>query len=159
MAKIIELTKGYSAIIDDEDFELVSQCSWQITETHNNVFYAQGSVGKKCTKMHRLIMGVTDKNVFVDHIDRNGLNNQRSNLRIATRSENMCNRKSQKEHKGVCYCRVVKRYKDSVYIRYFWEAHLQKDKIKYKKTFSNKEDAIAYRKQLSEKLHGDFARL
>jgi hypothetical protein len=41
--------------------------------------------------MHRLIMGVTDQKVLIDHVDRDGLNNRRSNLRIADRSLNAHN--------------------------------------------------------------------
>lgn len=56
--------------------------------------------------MHRVILGLTDSGVDVDHKDGNGLNNQRSNLRTASRQENAFNRKVQPHStpfKGVHY--------------------------------------------------------
>lgn len=56
--------------------------------------------------MHRLLMGVTDRSTHVDHRDHDGLNNQRANLRLASRSQNMANqrkrsRPTSSQYKGV----------------------------------------------------------
>lgn len=99
--KQIFLTQGKIALVDDEDFEFISSFKWCYKKGRNDkcTGYAERGVnmgGKKIKtfKMHRVLMGLThgDKRL-VDHIDGNGLNNQRSNLRIATHSQNGKNRK------------------------------------------------------------------
>ncbi len=75
--KEIQLTRGGVAIIDDEDFERVSELKWHLfKDTHNS--YAR--TGYRI-RMHRLVMNAK-KDDQIDHIDGNGLNNQNSNLRI-----------------------------------------------------------------------------
>lgn len=81
------------AIIDEEDYELVGQYSWSPRSQDQR--YAQAYIGggrkdRRVVLMHRLIMGFPDKGV-IDHIDGDGLNNSRSNLRIVTASENNVN--------------------------------------------------------------------
>jgi hypothetical protein len=93
--KEIPLTGGYTAIVDDEDFERVSQFKW-FAEDHRHTMYAKRNVrredgGWTSERLHRFILGPPD-GIAVDHIDRNGLNNRRENLRIATASENQHNR-------------------------------------------------------------------
>jgi hypothetical protein len=82
-------------LVDEADYLLISQYHWNIVN---------GYVKSGRTLMHRLILDVTDPNKHIDHIDHNRLNNQRSNLRICTRSENQHNRVKQKstsQFKGV----------------------------------------------------------
>lgn len=79
----IPLTKGLVALVDDEDYEVISQQRWRPLKTPAGHIYAQ--TGK--TLLHRLITNVP-KGLIVDHIDGNGLNNQKSNLRICTHSQN-----------------------------------------------------------------------
>lgn len=90
--KEIILTKGNIAFIDDEDFQSLSKWSWY---THNT-YAARGTFINYTNKlhfMHRQILGLNDPNLFIDHIDGNGLNNQKYNLRVCTHSQNMMNRK------------------------------------------------------------------
>src|SRR6188768_2332166 len=93
--KEIPLTQGKSVMVDDEDFEFLNQWKWYASKS-NNTFYAHRRVGKhgRFVYMHRLILGIDNisPELFPDHMDRNGLNNQRYNLRIATRSDNNSNR-------------------------------------------------------------------
>lgn len=102
--------------------------------------------------MHREILGIMDSKIKVDHKDRNGLNNQRSNLRIATYSQNASNCKgragSSSKYKGVSKLTTCRR----------WVAQIWKDKKKhYLGLFKTEKDAaIAYNKE-AEKLHGEFA--
>jgi len=93
--KIIRLTKGYAALVDDEDFALLSQFKWNAKECANSV-YAKRKVQGKDLTMHRAILGITDPQVKIDHIDGSGLNNQRCNLRIATSHQNQHNRRLNK---------------------------------------------------------------
>lgn len=91
--KEIQLSQGLVAQVDDEDFIELSKYTWYASM--NRKHYARrhqmidGKKGK--VYMHRQILGVTDPKVFVDHIDGNGLNNCRINLRTATHSENLAN--------------------------------------------------------------------
>lgn len=94
MTKQIELTQGMVAVVDDADFEWLNQWKWCVARYGNHA-YAEHSIrlpsGKQAAeKMHRLILNAP-KGMEVDHIDRDGLNNQRSNLRLATRSQNAIN--------------------------------------------------------------------
>ena len=99
--------------------------------------------------------------MHVDHIDGNGLNNQRSNLRIATRLQNLKNKvvqvgKIHSKYKGVC--KQVCKHGDKIYA--YWTALITSDfKRHYLGTFKTEEEAaLAYNKKAVE-LHGEFANL
>lgn len=79
------------AVIDDADFELVRNRNWRAWKNHNT-WYAVAGTG---VLMHRLILGIhgLGRSVECDHINGNGLDNTRANIRIATRSVNMQNRR------------------------------------------------------------------
>ncbi len=102
MSKTIPLTKGYSAIVDDEDYDRLSIYKWRAgVQTHpsgTKAVYAYTNIrrpGKpRAVPMHRFILGFPDS--LVDHADRDGLNNQKNNLRKGTYSQNNANRKSYK---------------------------------------------------------------
>ena len=93
----IRLTKEYSAIVDDDIYTTVAQYVWYVTKFSNKQ-YATRKVGSKTIYMHRFIMErLLDrplrKTEVIDHIDNDGLNNQVSNLRIVTTSQNRMNSK------------------------------------------------------------------
>lgn len=75
--------------VSDEDYGTASQKTWSISKI-GNTFYAHDVT----TYLHRFIMR-PNKGFVVDHIDRNGLNNQRENLRICTQGQNKKNNKRQ----------------------------------------------------------------
>lgn len=88
--KKIPLTQGKFALVDDADYERVSQFKWQVQETRRGNFYVIRSVGKrgkrKTVRLHSFLLpGVKP----IDHIDGNGLNNCRKNLRPATNTQNL----------------------------------------------------------------------
>jgi hypothetical protein len=87
--KTIELTKGYVALVDDEDYDRVNQFNWYANDSDLPVVYAERKIrtdsGEQTSiTMQRFILGVTDPEMQVDHRDRNGLNNQKYNLTPAT---------------------------------------------------------------------------
>lgn len=85
--KEIQLTQGKVALVDDEDFEELNRFKWFAHNNHGYTFYAMRTVDEKAVRMHRVVLGVT-KGQIIDHIDGNGLNNQKSNLRVSTKCQN-----------------------------------------------------------------------
>jgi hypothetical protein len=72
---------GYVAI-DGADYTLVGHRKWQILRKPSGTCYARATVNGKTIRMHTILMATLD-GMFVDHIDGDGLNNRRSNLRFA----------------------------------------------------------------------------
>ena len=85
----VELTQGYEAKIDIDDVLIISKHSWCAVVVDGKRIYAWSS---SAGYMHRSIMSPPE-GMDVDHEDHNGLNNQRSNLRVGTRGQNMENRR------------------------------------------------------------------
>lgn len=127
--KLIALSRGLFARVDDEDFEELSKFKWH-TEPSRNTFYAKrqapytcpnGRYGKRVYSgpatiaMHRIILGIQDSKLQVDHIDGDGLNNQRSNLRICDAKKNQYNQKKHKNcssrFKGVYWFKAAKKWR------------------------------------------------
>lgn len=92
----IPLTQGKAALVDDEDYELVSQYKWCAVKD-GNTYYAQSWLyvdGKKTTiRMHRIVVGAI-KGQQVDHKNGNGLDNCKENLRLCTTTQNSMNQRS-----------------------------------------------------------------
>jgi hypothetical protein len=93
--KLIPLTQGKFAMVDDADYDFLIKWKWHASKA-GNTFYARRTVreGGKCRKEHmaRVIMGITNNGILVDHKDHNGLNNQKGNLRQCTPLENARNK-------------------------------------------------------------------
>lgn len=89
----IHITETHVALLDDADLPLVSAYKWRLSIDHL-VYYARTnaprSQGKHEILMHRLIMQPA-AGMVVDHLNGDGLDNRRSNLRVVTRRENMLN--------------------------------------------------------------------
>lgn len=88
--KSIELTNGGVAIVDDEDYEYLSQWKWQ--QSNGYAVRCEYLKGRK-NKIHRMhrIVNNTPVGLFTDHINRDKLDNRRSNLRNCTYSQNAAN--------------------------------------------------------------------
>ena len=92
----VTLTRGFVALVDDEDFARVSQFKWCAIPSPRNVYAArnerhvEGGRRQRLVLMHRFIAG-TAPDAETDHVDGNGLNNRRENLRTATCSQNRRN--------------------------------------------------------------------
>lgn len=98
--KEIQLTKGMTTIVDDEDYELLMQWKWQF---HSFSYAKRCSFGRDIL-MHRQLMNASEDQE-VDHINLNKLDNRRNNLRLCTQSQNQMNRPMYKNntsgYKGV----------------------------------------------------------
>jgi hypothetical protein len=94
MVREVPLTKGFVALVDDADYELVLQYDWIAQVNNTGHVYARSyegrGRGRKPVYMHRLIARA-EPGVQVDHDDRDTLNNRRGNLRSATVSQNHAN--------------------------------------------------------------------
>jgi len=93
MTKQIELTQGQVALVDDDDYQWLSQWKWYFDKHHSGIGgYALRKNKTKKIWMHRAVaehMGILGR---VDHINRNKLDNRRCNLRLATASQDGANR-------------------------------------------------------------------
>lgn len=100
---------GLVALIDDQDFEMVSCRKWHCHFSANGV-YAQSTWynGQNlCVSLHRFILGLSNPKIQVDHIDHNGLNCTRDNLRTCSIAQNQFNRlpynRGSSNYKGVSW--------------------------------------------------------
>lgn len=81
------------AIVDEEDYEKVSNYKWYGRKVKDEYKYAISSINNKNIRMHHFVFQKpTERNTVVDHINGNGLDNRKSNLRIATRKQNAQNK-------------------------------------------------------------------
>jgi hypothetical protein len=117
--KELELTQGQVALVDDIDYDYLSQWKWCAAWEYNGFRATRGVYlpnGKHTTlRIHTVIaerMGIDPK--LIDHKDQNPLNNCRSNLRAATGTQNQHNRGAQKNSgtgvKGVCFVKKAGKY-------------------------------------------------
>jgi hypothetical protein len=111
--KTIPLTQGLFTLVDDEDYPLVNQWKW-FARRDRNTYYAIRTARRgpaeqlvqETIYLHRLIVGANDGQQ-VDHANRNGLDNRRTNLRVATLQQNNHNASKRKDNtsgfKGVSH--------------------------------------------------------
>lgn len=120
--KEIHLTRGMVAIVDDGDYDWLSQWKWQFKKSGyaSRALYGGRKDGKHKTKtrfMHHEIIAIQDGE-FIDHINGNPLDNRRENLRKCTHRQNMMNRKplssSTSRYKGVSYDQSRKKWRSGI---------------------------------------------
>lgn len=103
----IALTQGYETVVDDDDYSLVCDVRWKILKSRHHR-YAVRNTPRGAVLMHRYIMDAP-AHLFVDHINGNGLDNRRCNLRLATRADNVRNRRKttgSSQFKGVYWSKA-----------------------------------------------------
>ena len=163
--KVIETVRGKNIYVDDEDFDMLNAYRWVILNTKSNRhnFYARTTgKGKRINGekvhiesgmlMHRLILGVTDPKIDVDHINGNGLDNRKCNLRIVTRSQNCINRRA---------------HGSSKYLGVYWAKDRGKWRVEIRSggrrihggQYLSEIFAAGKYDELAEKYHGEYARL
>ena len=114
MAQEVPLTRGLVALVDDDDYEFLAQWNWYATAQRyaRRGYRVRGEI--VCVYIHSVLLHVP-KGCKVDHINRNTLDNRRSNLRIATHQENGRNRGKHKltssQYKGVTWDKRIKKWK------------------------------------------------
>lgn len=149
------LGEKFKVLYDASDRNLIRKYKWKITPKG----YAKHHVGKCQVYMHRIILGVTDKNIHVDHINHNPLDNRKENLRACTHRENMLNRKPRGKSKylGV-YTIVNHRKNDKVYRTIVAQIKID-GKNKYLGSFKTEEEAARAYDEKAKIVHGQFANL
>lgn len=109
MVKKVPLSQGLFALVDDADFALVSEHSWRAVRG-GRTYYARSPEMKM--QMHRLLLGACDK--VVDHINGDGLDNRRENLRFCAVKENIRNQRKRigttSVFKGVSWKRATAKW-------------------------------------------------
>lgn len=136
---------GY-AKIDLEDIEKVKNYKWHLNKKEN-INYCYSSK----FSLHRLIMGTINskRSVYIDHINNDGLDCRKSNMRIVNNSENQANSKLPKNN--------TSGYKGVYKKRDKWVAEIKVNNNKiYLGSFNNKVDAILTRKKAEEKYFKEF---
>ena len=121
MSVEIPLTKGKTAIIDARDIEKVAPYKWRFHAGYARSFIYNPQSRRIITIHMSHVILPCPEGMFIDHINRNKLDNRRCNLRIATRSQNNANRKSFTNSKSQ-YKGVLKSKKTG-----WWEAAIRKD--------------------------------
>ena len=155
--KEVNLTQGYTALVDDQDYLRVSQYKWCVLFRRDKdgsilSVYARTNAHIGSQLMHRFILGVTDSKVEVDHEDHNGLNCRRYNLRKATKAQNQHNQKlhirNKSGFKGV-------RWQEPSWLSYI----RYQGKQLHLGSFSNILDAARAYNEAAKKYFGEFALL
>lgn len=146
----IPLGKGLFATIDAADYEEVRKYRWYATHGGGNNAYAAATKNGKTVYMHRMLMRPR-KGYVVDHIDGNGLNNRRCNLRVCTPTQNLANKTPRG---GSSQFVGVYRYRDK------WAANVTcQGRCYYIGVFEDEVEAAKARDRKAYELHGQYAHL
>ena len=156
MTVSIPLHNGMVAICDEADLPIVSQYKWSATpiERRSGGYYAYGYVPatRRSVSMHRMVLAA-GKGQVVDHINGDGLDNRRCNLRFGTRSLNNANRGGYAPKSGFRGVYTVNNDKK-------FQARIWVDgKGTFLGRFETAEEAARAYDQAAHKAFGDFARL
>jgi len=157
--KLIPLTKGYEAMVDDEDYDRVMEYKWQaLTRSNGEVNCASRSYQERPSMkirreaLHVFIMGILGDGFTIDHKDKNPLNCQRNNMRWASKSQQNANRRSVMTHGYRGIYPVSESYK--------WEPRIWYQRKLYRNgSYYTKEEAAKAYDELAKKIYGDFAEL
>ncbi|MDD5010925.1 MAG: AP2 domain-containing protein [Phycisphaerae bacterium] len=162
--RLIKLTQGKPvgqkpvearyAKVDPEDYEKLAEDDWQYYENKSKNRYAVQMEVRKIVYMHRVIMNAP-AGYLVDHRNGDGLDNRKSNLRLATQAENSRNKRKTKKAVTSKYKGVSLRKKENK-----WVAHIDyQGRRIHLGFFKNEEDAAKAYDEAAKLYHGEFASL
>lgn len=152
--KQIKLSEDKFAQVDDAMFDELNQYKWT-AKKYKNTWYAERKIhvflSWKSVYMHRSIINIPD-GMQVDHIDLNGLNNTRNNLRVCTHAENSRNRpassNSTSGYKGVSFCKQRNKFEAKISVN---------GKTIHLGRFATKEEAARAYDEAAKKHFKEFA--
>ena len=155
----IKLTLGQYAIVDPEDYERINKYKWNAYRGYSSYYskrkiYNRKNGSERTVYMHRWIMNAP-KGMVVDHINHNGLDNRKENLRFATNAENSRYARKTKnkfcsDYKGIHYIKKVKR----------WRARITfEGKTRYVGQYRDEISAAKAYDRAAKKYFGEFAYL
>lgn len=158
MADVIEIpiqSKVYGtriARIDSEDMPLISEFKWYLRISGSGMYYATNR--KTRMHMHWMVIGRPKDGLVIDHIDGDGLNNCKSNLRVVTHTQNMYNSRARKNtsstFKGVHWNKSRRR----------WTCQIRAGlKTRHVGHFKSEIEAASAYNEIASILHGPYARL
>jgi len=154
-------SRGLSAIVDESDFVSLNLGSYKwYQNVGSSTTYARTRLKGKTVLLHRLIMRVEDfpRSICVDHIDHNGLNNTKENLRITDNRGNSQNARKGKSSKNTSEYKGVSKHPQKK--KRPWQATIYPPEGKKRKPLgyykTEMEAAQAYNKAATE-LFGEFA--
>ena len=146
---LIPLTKGKLAIIDKEELEKIKDFKW-VTRGPEGYAISRCKNSGKIVRMHRIIMGVTNPKLDVDHINHDTLDNRKQNLRVCKHHKNCANKRTDRNSTGITgvgkrkglnkYNAYITVKKKNIHLGYFHELS----------------DAIKARKKAEIKYFGEF---
>jgi hypothetical protein len=165
MSMIIPLTKGRHAIVDESDYDWLSQFKWRAVEGKMGSFYAQtrypigrtadGKIIYRTREMQRIILDLENnmpsRKMIADHKNHDTQDNCRFNLRWVTNLQNRLNsrdRRNKSGYRGVFYDKINK----------CWSVKLVVNGVRYRKVcFKTPEAAALAYNELAIKYHREFA--
>lgn len=153
----IPLRPGVVAIVDEEDFERINAHKWCLLFSEGKGYATRKSPAvngnRKTIRMHREVLKAPD-GVIVDHINGDGLDNRKTNLRLCDLSQNGANRRHHRKalsgYKGVSWNKAAETW--HVMVRY-------KGQLIPLGTYGDLKEAIAVYNRAVTDLHGEFAAL
>lgn len=151
----IRIGKDRFALVDQADYDFIKDYLWYCSANKWGAYvqgFPKGQAGnnRKRVSMHRVILNAP-KGMCVDHINGNGLDNRRGNIRLCTPAENSYNRKLQHNstsgHRGVYWHKASRRWRARIsYAR-------ENISLGY---YNNLEDAAKAYKEAAKKYYGEF---
>jgi len=155
--KKIPLTQNQYAIVDDENYDFLNRWKWHAVRDGNTFYAVRKSKtinGKRKTiRMHRVIMNPPN-NMDIDHINHNGLDNQKVNLRVVTNQQNQMNRRLYRNTSS--FFKGVSRNK----LNKLWQASIEYNGKSINLGYFEEEiDACIIYNQKAIELFGEYAHL
>jgi hypothetical protein len=155
MAKYVIASQGHKFLVDDDDFQMISEFVWFKDKRGYAIANTPRDKGQKTTlKMHRIILSAKPGEI-IDHINGDPSDNRKENLRIVTQSQNCKNLTTKRSnnssgYKGVSWDSRKGKWMAKITVNY---------KAIYLGMYENKHDAAKAYNDAAEQYHGGFARL